>query len=255
MTKLAETLSKIEEQEEKLMLNALVRATDNYHKNPTAQALREYTAAKQAVADYQRRKAAAANPEEQRFANLLEVTAYLRDTGWKVGKTKVYEDQGKIPRQPDGTYLKKDIDKYAGMFLRRLDGTDPDGDGEDSLSAEKLRIEIEIAREKAEKLKRENAIERGLYILRSKAEREHAIRLAFLVSELGANFMHSRAVQIIDLVQGNRDLAPELVAYWTEETAAAFDYYSRPMQFEAPIVGEDTEETTEQDQQESIDPA
>jgi len=255
MTQLTEALTKIEQQEEKLLLNALVRATDNYHKNPTAQALREYTAAKQAVADYQRRKAAAENPDEQRFTNLLEVTAYLRESGWKVGKTKVYEDQGKIPRQTDGTYLRKDVDKYAGMFLRRLDGTDPDGDGEDSLSAEKLRIEIEIAREKAEKLKRENAIERGLYILRSKAEREHAIRLAFLVSELGANFMHSRAVQIIDLVQGNRDLAPELVAYWTEETAAAFDYYSRPMQFEAPLIGEDPEEDEEDTQQERTETA
>lgn len=248
MTKLAETLSKIEEQEEKLLLNALVRATKTYQETPTAQALREYNAAKQAVADYQSRKAAAENPDEQRFQNLLEVTAYLRESGWKVGKTKIYEDQYKITRQTDGTFLRKDVDKYAAAFLRRLDGTDADND-EESLSLQKLRLEIQTAQEKLEKVRRENKIEAGQYISRAEHERALAARAAFLMGELGANFIHSRAVKIIDLVEGNRDRAPELVEYWTHTIAEAFDHYSKPMQFEAPIIGEDEEDIPNEEQE------
>ncbi len=228
--KIDDTLKLLDENEGNLLLSALGKAINAYKENPTAQNLKEYSAAKQAVENYKARQQAAENPEEQRFKNLLEVIVYLREEGWKCSKSKIYEDQNKIDRQSDGTITKKDADKYASIFLRRLDGSI---NADDLDPAEKLRWEIEIAKEKAEKLHRENEIERGIYLLRSDVEHMLAARAAYLKDNLGAAFIHSRASQIILLVNGDQTRIPDLVEFWLRNIDEIFNHYARPMQHEA----------------------
>lgn len=228
--KIDNTLNMLNEHEGDLLLNALAKMANAYKENPTAQNLKEYTAAKQAVENYKARKQAEGKPEEQCFKNLLEVIVYLRDQGWKCSKSKIYEDQIKIDRQSDGTITKKDADKYAGIFLRRLDGSI---NADDLDPAEKLRWEIEIAKEKAEKLHRENEIERGIYLLRSDVEHMLAARAAYLKDNLGAAFIHSRASQIILLVNGDQTRIPDFVEFWLRNIEEIFNHYARPIQHEA----------------------
>jgi excisionase family DNA binding protein len=60
------------------------------------------------------------------LSNPLAVTEYLKDKGWKVSKSTVYGHlkEGKI-KSIDGVFGIKDVEKYAGLHLKRTDGTSP----------------------------------------------------------------------------------------------------------------------------------
>ena len=53
--------------------------------------------------------------------NPQAVLAYLKDSGRKVGKSKVYEDikLGALRCQTNGTFRKRDVDVYAASLIRR----------------------------------------------------------------------------------------------------------------------------------------
>lgn len=173
-------------------------------------------------------KRAQIEKENQRFKNIAEVIRYLHEEGWSASKRKIYYDRNKINRQPDGSFLKTAVDKYAKLFLSRTDRS------KDISAAEKLKWEIEVTRQKAEKLRHENEIERGIYLLRSDVEHMLAARAAYLKDNLGAAFIYSRAAEIILLVKGDQTYMPDLTEYWLCEMGKVFNYYAKPMQFEVP---------------------
>ncbi len=230
--KIDAALQLLGENEEALLLNAMSRATTAYKETPNSATLKEFAAAKQALEDYQARKNAVVNPDEQRFGNLLEALSYIRSEGWKCSKSKLYEDQGKIERQKDGNFLRRDIDKYAENFLKKIDASD--GDTNDSQELQKW--EIAIAEEKHKKLQRENEVQSGLYLRKTDVEHMLAARAAFLKDNLGPTFIHSRASGLITLVKGDPDRAPEFIDAWTKHIDEMFDLYSKPFQFEAAYI-------------------
>jgi len=56
--------------------------------------------------------------------NLLAVVEYLAARGWKIKKTAAYQHrkEGKIRPQKNGSFRIGDVEKYATVFLKRLDG-------------------------------------------------------------------------------------------------------------------------------------
>lgn len=219
-------------QEENLLNRAVVKTMEAYKQEPISANLKDWEAARDALVKCRGRKAAEANPAQAALAGIPEVLEYLKAEGWKIEKTKLYNDQGKIDKQKDGGILKKDADKYAAYFLKKLDGSDY----EDIDPAEKIKWETEIAKQKAEKLTMENEINRAVYVLKSDVEMQLAARAAYLKDNLGMDFIHSFAPRIVTLVQGSQDKIPDLVDIWLEHIEEVFNHYSKPIKFEVPNI-------------------
>jgi hypothetical protein len=170
---------------------------------------------------------------------MAEVLDYLRAKGYKVGKSKLYEDQYKIDHQKDGAMLRRDVDKYAAMFLRKLDGSD-EGPAD---MAEKIKWETEIAKQKAEQLTRRNEVESGQYVLRSDVEQQFAARAASLKSSL-EYFFRGMAPRIVELVQESSGSVPELQAFCLAALHDHLDAYSRPLVFAEAVIDDKGVELT-----------
>src|SRR3972149_4040374 len=147
------------------LVAALDKARAALKRKATSDNVKAAETARKALDAYRAEKAAAADPEARRFKTLApEVLEYLKAEGWKVEKTKLYDDRNKINREPDGAWTKKAVDEYACRALERLDGSD-------KLFVEEARrktsLEIDILEEKKKEIVRENEIEDGKWILRS----------------------------------------------------------------------------------------
>lgn len=220
-------LQALMDQEEGLIQRAVAQCMKAYNDKPTADNLKNWTAAKQGLEAFTKNKYAQANPQALQFKNIPQVLDYLKAAGWKICLTKLYEDKNLINKQKDGSMLRADVDRYAETLLSKLDGSDI-GDLDVS---EKLKWETEIAKQKAMQLTRRNEVEAGIYILKSEVEQQLAGRAAYLKSNLGMDFIHSRAAQLIRVCDGNQQRAPELIDYWLEQIEQVFDYYAQPIQF------------------------
>ena len=242
---LQEIYQKIEEYKNKgyddlvIYANSFVSATKMAkEENYSTASVKEFEKAKEAIEKYFQQKAAEANPAQVALAGIPEVLEYLKADGWKIEKSKLYNDQGKIDKQKDGGILKKDADKYAAYFLKKLDGSDY----EDIDPAEKIKWETEIAKQKAEKLTMENEISRAVYVLKSDVEMQLAARASYLKDNLGMDFIHSIAPRIVTLVQGTQDKIPDLVDLWLEHIEEVFNHYSKPIKFEVPNIKKEEQE-------------
>lgn len=218
---------------EQALKKAYNKARAALDKKSTTDNIKAVEAARRALEAYRAEKAADADPEARRFANLLDVLGYLTDEGWKVSKTKLYADRGKIEKEKDGAYAKKAVDEYARRWLEKLDGSDQSEPG----MAAKVKVETDIAREKLKALQRENEIAAGKWVLKSDTESMLAGRAALLKSGLGEEFIHARAARIIELVGGDQSRAPDLIELWLREMEDHFNRYSEPMEFAAPAGG------------------
>lgn len=229
------------EQEEKLLTSAVARTMQAYNQSPVVANLKDYEAAKKAIEDFRRRKATAENPEAQTFKNLLEVLDYLQAEGWKISKSTLYEKSYAIKKQPDGAYLKKNIDDFAAKFLRKLDGSDT----EEIDIAEKIKAEIRKLTAEAEKREIEVQRLKGEVVDRYEVEQQFADRAAFLIDSL-KNFSHSQMPRLIELVRGDTAYAAEAIDFFNAEVETLFDHYSKPLTFSVAAYNEngDREDAT-----------
>ena len=221
--------------EEPLRINAVAKTMQAYNQNPTIANLKDWDAAKKALEEYRIKKAAELNPQDAPLKGIMDVLQYLQSEGWKISKSKLYEDENKIDKQKDGNILKKDADKYAAMFLRKLDGSDYEID-----PASKIKEETRLTKERADKVAFENEIMRGDYVLREEVEQQLAARAAYLKNSI-EGFFHSLSPRIAELVNGDQDKIPELTEFCLREVEDFFHHYSKPLVFEAvKLVPEDT---------------
>lgn len=81
------------------------------------------------------------------FPNPKKIAEYLKTAGYKVNPSTVYKhrDEGRIPAQKDGTFRVEDVDRYAAMHLKRLDGSNA-SEGMDRLQRDKFEPETMKAR-------------------------------------------------------------------------------------------------------------
>ncbi|MBI3582387.1 MAG: hypothetical protein HY096_00370 [Nitrospinae bacterium] len=215
--------------------NSFVAALKAVKESSSTANVKEYEKARQAIEEYFRQKEAEINPQEAALKGIPEVLEYLRLEGWKVSKSKLYEDQLKIDKQKDGSILRKDADKYARLCLSKLDGSDYEID-----PFEKLKEETRFTKERADKVAFENEIARGNYILKSDAEQQLSARAAFLKSGV-QGFFHSMSTRLIELAEGKPEKGPDVLELCLKETEELFHHYSKPMVFEAVKIK--TEET------------
>lgn len=225
--------------EEDLLARAVAQTMKNYNERPTVQNLRAWEAAKGAFAGHNAKKAAEANPEERRFANLLDVLDYLKDAGWKVEKSKLYADKRIIVQEPDGSYTKKAADDYARLCLPRLDSSD---DNLIEPATQKAALEVALLEQRHREALRENEIQEGLWVLRSEAEKKHTAKLAILLTAIDNFIQGHKTEEAIALVKGDRETAQEFRAFLRREFRGMLYEYAKPPEFAVPVQAMDEAE-------------
>lgn len=207
---------------------AHARALSALRNKATHENIRVAEAAEKALSDYRNRQADGA---ERRFANLLEAHAYLQGEGWKVSKSKLYEDQGQITRQKDGMILASSLDRYARAALNRLDGTDAD---ESALAARKTRSEIALLEERRKKEERLNDTISRKLVLRSEVEQRFANRLAFFKVTIEDIVYGAAMENAIEAAGGDMNRLPEAQEILIKRFRAALEAYSKSLHFSIP---------------------
>ena len=215
--------------------NSFAQATKTMKENYSNANVSEYEKAKQSLEKYIQSKDAEASGEII-FKGIPEALGYLKGENWKISQAKFYDDVRFIKRQKDGSFTKKEVDKYATQFLQKRDGSDIEID-----PLEKLKEETRFTKERADKVAFENEIARGNYILKSDAEQQLSARAAFLKSGI-QGFFHSMSAKLIELAEGKPEKGPDVLDFCLKEVEELFHHYSKPLVFEAvKIKSEETD--------------
>jgi hypothetical protein len=165
------------------------------------------------------------------------VAAHLRDEGWKVGKSAVYNHckEGKLRPGPDGLFHETAVLRYAQKHLKRADGA-----GSQSLEAlqeKKVRAEITRAEVQASKMQLQQEILEGKFITRLDHEHALATRARLLKSDL-INWARQYVDELIQTVDGDPARAPEALAFTERHIEDWLNRYAsqRQIQLAAPEV-------------------
>lgn len=167
------------------------------------------------------------------FPNRLAAWEYLRDEGWQIGRAQFYEHcrEGRLPRQPDGTYLRRDVDRYAKHHCRRVETGERVNDTLSRMAEEKAKVELE--REKV-RLARENhdlSVRRGEFVAREEVELMIVGRAVAMMSHLKA-MIRMRVPDWIDLVGGDQERARELIDAAQRGVEEHLSVFARDVEFE-----------------------
>lgn len=134
----------------------------------------------------------------KQFRSGMQALRYLQKNGWKIEKSKLYEDRnrGLIKFNTDKSVDEAAVLAYAAKYLDKVKSTGA-GDEAGVLAEKKLSEEIDYRQLQKEKLKFEIAREKGQYIHRSKWLTELVLKLS------ASKFI---------VLQVARDKAPDLIA-------------------------------------------
>ena len=179
------------------------------------------------------------------FKNRLEAHEYLQRRGYKVGKSKFYQDckDGKCQLESDGSITLSSLESY----IRREGLVQPDLDKHaeeaEELSRTKLYKEIEKLDWENKRRQLEYEKEMGKYIPRSDFEAELASRVAAHEARL-RNLIREKALEWIWIVNGDPKRVQDLIDAANESLNDLFNDMARMDQFQVVFVGE--EQKTEQ---------
>jgi len=238
-SELAKQVKKLISKEEDLLGRAVAQTMKRYNDNPTVQNLRAWEAAKGAFEKQNAIKAAESNPAERRFVNLTEVADYLKIEGWKIKKSKLYENKRIIAQEPDGSYTKKAVDDYARLCLSRLDNSD---DNLIEPAKQKATLEVALLEQRHREALRDNEIEEGLWVLRSDTEKQHTAKLALLLTAVDNFIQGHKTEEAIVIVKGDREVVQEFRDFLRREFRAMLYEYAKPPEFAVPVKAMDEAE-------------
>ena len=185
--------------------NAYVRWLKAYQADQARTVLSELDAAKksltQLIDEIQGRSdARAADPEP--LPNLMAAAVYLQAEGWKIGKSKLYDDAkaGKIRVNSDSTVNESEAIAYAAKHLKKkLNGEAP---AIDNLLREEKEAQVALLKTREEKLRFEKEREQGRYLLRDDVVLETCFKIGVLEAGL-KNTVRNRAEEWLHQVGGD----------------------------------------------------
>lgn len=216
------------DQEETALQESFAEAFALARRSPTRANTGAYERAKSTLEEFRRARAEIL-VEDRVFSTVLAVVDYLvKEGGFRVSKTKVYDDNNAdlIKKQADGTFRLQDVDDYARDFLKPPDGSRSGARG--TLQEEKLRGEIERVQTDVETKKLKLQTSRGEVIPRDQVEIELGSRATFLRSDL-KNVGRAGVMEIIKKVKGDPQKAAAFVSWWIVVVDEIMDRYARPI--------------------------
>jgi hypothetical protein len=187
-------------------------------------------------------QAAANEPAPAVLRNILEVVKYLQGLErYKVSQAAVYRhrDHGKLRPQPDGTFLVKDVDRYAGIFLKLKDGSGGlrAHQAAPAIADDKAAAEARKVSAQAEHWEIKTRILKGEYIERSAFEAALARRASIFKSDV-ENFIRSNSSEMIKLVGGDDLKAPDVIEFWLQASEKWLARYSEDAAHELPVTAD-----------------
>ena len=222
----------------KVLYNAVVANLTAYNSQKTSARLKDWKNAESALLKSISDLEAKYFPTDRPLPNLLAVVDWLKDRGWKVGKSKLYADAkaGKLRSQDDGTYHVKAVQKYAAAYLRQLGSAGRrDASMMDDLAETKSRSEAEILASKALIFKSKADAASGLYVLRDEFEKALAQRAAIFKADL-EGFCRGRVSEIINLVSGDAAKIPDLIEFMISKMEEVLARYSEDKPIAVPAL-------------------
>lgn len=161
-----------------VLYNAWVKKFNAYKADDGKANLAEWTAAEKALrAKVDELTAKYMGAGGAALANLSEVERFLKARGYKIAKSKLYQDaaKGLIKVNADKSVNESEALAYAVRFLKKIKGAE--GDAEmDHLYREKAEAELEKIRSQNEKLRFELAQLHGNYMPRDQVITEFAVK-------------------------------------------------------------------------------
>lgn len=170
-------------------------------------------------------------PAGRLFTKPKEALAFLKGRGFKLGKTKFYDDcrKGLIPTDADGRFEEKVLMAYAAALptLAKDEDVKASDASRQRMQADAAHKEEQALLARMRRLKLE-----GELMPRADVERDLAARGQFFKAQV-ENFAHLVGPQLIDLVGGDQSYLPEFLRFWESATADWMDAWSEDREFVA----------------------
>lgn len=191
------------------LYNATLTTLKSYQADSSTQRLRDWQATEEALSGMVKELEAKYFDKTNAFANISEAVTFLQSQGYKIKKTKAYEDakKGLLIVQTDRSVLENDALAYA--VRAGLDKTAKKPAVDDQVYAERAAQELELLKVRKEKLQFEHEKEMGLYLLKGDVQAELAMKLGAI--EAGVqNMIAVNLVEWIESVGGNTAVVNDL---------------------------------------------
>ncbi len=140
--------------------------------------------------------------DETILKDIMAVVRFLKDEGYKVGKSKVYKDRkaGLLKVAPDGSITESEALAYAVRAgLKKI--SDPAGRLDD-IMAEKAQAELAKLRAQEEKIRFELDRERGKYLPKADVRAELAMKIGAIEASV-KHLLRTRGADYIWAVGGD----------------------------------------------------
>lgn len=168
------------------------------------------------------------------LGKLPAVERYLAAAGWKIKKSKLYQDKkkGLLRLQPDGTVLKVDADTYAAAHLTPADAA-PDADDSETLrlKRELVRAELEAKKQLVERNTLRMSRERGDLVSREEIDAMIVSAVSVLRSGM-RQWIYVKMGELVELVGGDPAKMEEAIHLFLNESNAFFNGFARARTFE-----------------------
>jgi len=172
------------------------------------------------------------------FKSLHQVLQHLKDAGYKIGKSKLYEDakKGAIRINPDNTVLETEVRAYAGTLAR------VDGDIQDlnDIHNRKAAKDVELTGIKIQRAQLELDKELGKYIPRNDFEQELAAR-AMIFENGFRNLFATQAAEWIALVAGKPGKLPDFMRVLNQALDGQLSSFATTRTFQVIVLDESSQ--------------
>lgn len=224
-----------------LLYNAVVQCTKAYQADSSAANLRNLKAAEDELASHiEKVKAASEAPEEPVLASVADAARFLSNQGFKVKKSKVYQDKNKGLLRTDakGRVAESEALAYA---VRAGLGKVADRVAElDGNALEKMTLEMRNLQLKNARLEFDNAREMGRYIEKDEVHLTCATKCAALEAGL-KNTVRINAVDWIIKTGGDPKHAKVLVALMYSEIDALLGEFGNMDEINVVVAKDESE--------------
>ncbi len=196
--------------------------------DPCKANIESYEAASKLLAEY------LTGRKEPSVENRLEAVKWLNRKGFKIKKSKLYNDvkKGRLAMAADGSILEKDLGRYSkGLQQPEVMAAD---NAASELLRSKMESEIEKLREQVQQIKYKNQILQGEYVERARVETGQAIKAAALRAGL-KNLYEAHFRECVELVRGELALTRQAINFWSEKTDELLDAFARMDEIEVRL--------------------
>ena len=174
--------------------------------------------------------------EDPAFDSLAAVLRSLKEQGYKVQKSKLYQDRkaGLIKVRPDHSVVESEVLAYiqrAGLQKKWDHSGEMDETFSDKTRKEVTRLELQIERERFDLDKK-----RGKYLLKTDVETALAIRVGVFEAGL-KHLFQTRFRECIQLAGGNPKKTQMAIEYWNNGIDELLDELARMEEIEVVAYG------------------